>query len=163
MVAGALIEKLHVGKPTVLGGATAAVAGLVVITPACAFVTPGGAMLVGAGGAAVCYCAVAFLKPRFGYDDSLDVFGVHGIGGAWGALATGLFIADFALPEGVTWGGQVIAQLKSIGLVAIFAPAATVAILWVLKMALGDLRVDEDAEYKGLDLSEHSETAYAGD
>ena len=159
----ALIEKLHVGKPTVLGGATAAVAGLVVITPACAFVTPGGAMLVGAGGAAICYFAVAILKPRFGYDDSLDVFGVHGVGGTWGAIATGLFIADFALPEGMTWGGQVLVQLKSIGLTAVFAPAATLLILWVLKMLLGDLRVDEEAEYEGLDLAEHSETAYAGD
>ncbi|MCP3986005.1 MAG: ammonium transporter [bacterium] len=159
----ALLEQLHHGKPTVLGAATAAVAGLVVITPACAFVTPVGAIGVGGIGAVICYAAVAFLKPRLGYDDSLDVFGVHGIGGTWGALATAIFIADFALPEGVTWAGQLWAQVQSIVFVALFAPVLTIVILYGLKAALGDLRVDEDAEYEGLDLAEHSETAYAGD
>ena len=159
----ALIEQLHHGKPTVLGAATAAVAGLVVITPACAFVTPVGALAIGGIGAVVCYAAVAFLKPRFGYDDSLDVFGVHGIGGTWGALATGIFIADFALPEGVSWAGQIWAQTQSIVFTALFAPIVTIAILYGLKAVLGDLRVDADAEYEGLDLAEHSETAYAGD
>ncbi len=159
----AAIEWLHRGKPTVLGGATAAVAGLVAITPACAFVSPVGAMAVGFGGAVICYGAVTFLKPRFGYDDSLDVFGVHGIGGTWGALATGLFIADFALPEGVSWSAQVGAQLQSIVLTAVFAPLATIAILAVLKPLFGGLRIDEEGEYQGLDLSDHSETAYSHD
>lgn len=159
----ALLEQLHHGKPTVLGAATAAVAGLVVITPACAFVTPVGALGVGGVGAAVCYFAVAFLKPRLGYDDSLDVFGVHGIGGTWGALATAIFIADFAIPEGTTRMGQLWAQTQSILFVALFAPIATIVILYGLKAVLGDLRVDDDAEYEGLDLAEHSETAYTGD
>lgn len=154
------IEWLHRGKPTVLGAATGAVAGLVAITPACAFVLPGGAIAVGAGAALACYSAVTWLKPALGYDDSLDVFGVHGVGGIWGALATSLFIADFAAPEGVSWGGQILRQLVSIGFTAIYASLATIVILYGLKLALGSWRVDEDEESQGLDLSEHSETAY---
>jgi Amt family ammonium transporter len=154
------IEWIHRGKPTVLGAATAAVAGLVAITPACAFVSPMGSIAVGAGVAALSYAAVTFLKPVFGYDDSLDVFGVHGIGGAWGALATGLFIADFALPEGMTRGGQVWIQLQSILFTAIFAPVATLVILFALRAVFGSLRVDDEAEFVGLDLAEHRESAY---
>jgi Amt family ammonium transporter len=154
------IEWLHRGKPTVLGGATAAVAGLVAITPACAFVSPGGALAVGFGASVICYIAVTVLKPMLGYDDSLDVFGVHGIGGTWGALATGLFIADFALPEGMSWGSQMWAQIQSVALTAIFAPLVTLIILFALKAVFGDLRVTDEAEFEGLDLAEHSETAY---
>jgi Amt family ammonium transporter len=154
------IEWLHRGKPTVLGGATAAVAGLVAITPACAFVTPIGSIWVGLGAAGICYLAVTVLKPGLGYDDSLDVFGVHAVGGTWGAIATGLFIADFALPEGVTWASQVAAQLQSVVFTAIFAPAVTVVILLVLRLVFGDLRVSDEAEFEGLDLAEHSESAY---
>jgi len=154
------IEWLHRGKPTVLGAATACVAGLVAITPACAFVTPMGGIAVGIGVAVLCYIAVTFLKPALGYDDSLDVFGVHGIGGSWGALATGLFIADWALPEGVTRGMQIGIQLKSIAFTAAFAPVATIVILLVLRAIFGSLRLNEEAEFDGVDLSEHSETAY---
>jgi ammonium transporter, Amt family len=155
-----LIEWIHRGNPTVLGAATAAVAGLVAITPACAFVTPMGSIAVGAGVSLLAYLAVTFLKPALGYDDSLDVFGVHGIGGTWGALATGLFIADFALPEGVTWGGQVWIQIKSIVITAVFAPTVTLAILFLLRLVFGELRVSDEAEFEGLDVAEHSETAY---
>jgi Amt family ammonium transporter len=155
-----VIEWIHRGNPTVLGAATAAVAGLVAITPACAFVTPMGSIAVGAGVSVLAYIAVTFLKPALGYDDSLDVFGVHGIGGTWGALATGLFIADFALPEGVTWGGQVWIQIKSILITAVFAPTVTLAILFLLRLVFGELRVSDEAEFEGLDVSEHSETAY---
>jgi Amt family ammonium transporter len=154
-----LIEWLHEGKPTVLGAATAAVAGLVSITPACAFVTPGGSILVGIGGAVICYVAVMIIKPKAGYDDSLDVFGVHGIGGAWGALATALFIAPFALPEGVTQGAQIFTQIKSIAFTAVFAPIVTVVILLGLRMVM-KLRPDEENEALGLDQSEHTESAY---
>ena len=160
LVAWMAIEWLHRGKPTVLGAATACVAGLVAITPACAFVTPMGAIAIGVGVSVLCYAAITFLKPIFGYDDSLDVFGVHGVGGSWGALATGLFIADFALPEGVTWGAQVLTQLKSILFTATFAPAATIVILLGLRAIFGNLRLDDEAEYAGVDLSEHSESAY---
>jgi ammonium transporter, Amt family len=154
------VEWLHRGKPTVLGGATAAVAGLVAITPACAFVTPIGSIWIGFGASLICYAAVTLLKPLAGYDDSLDVFGVHGVGGTWGAIATGLFIAPFALPEGVSWGEQVGRQLASVGFTAVFAPLVTIVILYALKAVLGDLRVTEEAEFMGVDLSEHSETAY---
>jgi Amt family ammonium transporter len=155
-----VIEWLHRGKPTVLGAATACVAGLVAITPACAFVSPMGAIAIGVGVSVLCYGAVTFLKPMFGYDDSLDVFGVHGVGGSWGALATGLFIADFALPEGVTRGAQILIQLKSVLFTAAFAPAATIVILLGLRAIFGNLRLDDEAEYAGVDLSEHSESAY---
>ncbi len=155
-----VIEWAHRDKPTVLGAATAAVAGLVAITPGCAFVTPLGSIAVGLGSAVFCYIAVTLLKPAAGYDDSLDVFGVHGIGGTWGALATGIFIAGFALPEGVSWGGQIWIQIKSIGFTAIFAPLLTLLILVVLRAVFGDLRATEEGEAGGLDLSEHSESAY---
>jgi Amt family ammonium transporter len=155
-----LIEWAHRGNPTVLGGATGAVAGLVAITPACAFVGPGGAIAIGIGGAVICYAAVTLLKPAMGYDDSLDVFGIHGVGGTWGAIATGLFIADFAMPEGVGRGAQVLKQLTSVGFTAVFACLGTVVILYLLKLAFGDLRVDEEAESMGLDQAEHSESAY---
>jgi Amt family ammonium transporter len=155
-----LIEWVQLGKPTVLGAATAAVAGLVGITPACASVSPVGAMAVGATVAVVCYGSVAFLKPRLGYDDSLDVFGVHGIGGMWGALATAIFIADFAAPEGVSWGGQIWIQMQSIVFTMVFSCVLTLGILFVLRLVFGDLRVSAEDEQLGLDLAEHSETAY---
>jgi Amt family ammonium transporter len=132
----------------------------VAITPACAFVTPMGSIAVGVGVSVLCYGAVTFLKPMFGYDDSLDVFGVHGIGGTWGALATGLFIAPWALPEGVSQGAQIWIQLKSILFTAVFAPVATLVILFLLRAVFGSLRLDEEDEFLGADLSEHSETAY---
>jgi Amt family ammonium transporter len=160
VLAWTLIEWMHRGKPTQLGAATGAVAGLVAITPACAFVGPGGAILIGLGAAAICYVAVTIVKPGMGYDDSLDVFGVHGIGGAWGAIATALFIAPWGMPEGVTWGGQLVKQLASVGFTAVYACGLTWIILLVLKLVMGDLRVEPEAESEGLDLALHSETAY---
>ena len=160
LLAWMAIEWIHRGKPTVLGAATAAVAGLVAITPACAFVTPAGSIAIGVGVSVVCYFAVTLLKPMFGYDDSLDVFGVHGVGGTWGAIATGLFMAPFALPEGVTWGQQVVKQLASVGITAVFAPVVTILILVILRVVFGDLRLGDEAEHEGIDLAEHSETAY---
>ena len=154
------IEWFHRGKPTVLGGATGAVAGLVAITPACASVSPMGSIAVGLGAAVFCYLAVTLLKPALGYDDSLDVFGVHGVGGAWGALATGLFIMGSGLPEGVSRMGQVGTQVASIAYVAILAPVLTIAILSLLKLVFGDLSASAESEHAGLDISEHSESAY---
>lgn len=156
-----LVEWVHRGKPTVLGAATGAVAGLVAITPACAFVTPMGAIGIGVGAGLLCYAAVTLLKPALGYDDSLDVFGVHGVGGAWGALATGLFLADFALVDGVSQGAQIVKQITSIGITAVFASVMTIAILFVLKLVMGDLRVSQEDESQGLDLTQHSESAYS--
>ena len=156
-----LVEWVHRGRPTVLGAATGAVAGLVAITPACAFVTPMGAIGIGIGAGLLCYAAVTLLKPALGYDDSLDVFGVHGVGGAWGALATGLFLADFALVDGVSQGAQIVKQITSIGITAVFASVMTIAILFVLKLVMGDLRVSPEDESQGLDLTQHSESAYS--
>ncbi len=155
----AAIEWLHRGKPTALGVATAAVAGLVAITPACGNVAPLGSVAVGFGVSLICYAAVTFLKPAFGYDDSLDAFGVHGMGGAWGALASGLFAVT--LGSGIeTNGQQVLVQLKSIGFTMVFAPVMTLGILLALRLLFGSLRVDDEAEFDGLDLSQHSEAAY---
>jgi Amt family ammonium transporter len=159
VVVWAAIEYLHRGKPTALGGATAAVAGLVAITPACGNVDPMGAIYIGTGVAIVSYVACTFLKPAFGYDDSLDVFGVHALGGAWGALASGLFATT--LGAGVeTNAQQVMIQLKGIAFVVVFAPIMTVGILLALQMVFGSLRVVEEDEVEGLDLSQHSESAY---
>jgi Amt family ammonium transporter len=159
VVTWALIEWLHRGKPTALGGATAAVAGLVAITPACGNVGRSGAIWIGVGVSAISYAACTFLKPAFGYDDSLDVFGVHALGGAWGALASGLFAVT--LGSGIETNlQQVLVQLRGIAFVVGFAPVATAAILLALHFVLGPLRVSEESELEGLDLSEHSESAY---
>jgi len=159
VVAWAVIEWLHRGKPTALGGATAAVAGLVAITPACGNVSPMGAIWIGAGVSVVSYAACTFLKPALDYDDSLDVFGVHALGGAWGALASGIFAVT--LGANVTSNAeQILVQLKGIGFVMLFAPVATIVILLALNAIMGSLRVADEEEYTGLDLSQHSETAY---
>lgn len=160
VVVWALIEWIHRGKPTALGGATAAVAGLVAITPACGNVDPLGSIYIGIGVSVISYAACTFLKPAFGYDDSLDVFGVHGLGGAWGAIASGLFAVT--LGSGVESNAQqIMIQLKSVAFVIIFAPLMTVVILMALKAVFGSLRVSEEEEVEGLDLSQHSENAYA--
>jgi Amt family ammonium transporter len=159
VVVWALIEYLHRGKPTALGGATAAVAGLVAITPACGNVAPMGAIWVGAGVSVISYLACTFLKPALGYDDSLDVFGVHALGGAWGALASGIFAVT--LGSGVESNAQqIMVQLRGIGFVIVFAPIATFAILTALKLVFGSLRVEDEEEFAGLDISQHSENAY---
>src|SRR5215510_11828506 len=158
------IDWIRNGKPTALGAATAAVTGLVAITPACGNVSPMGSMAVGFGVSVICYAAVTFLKPMFGYDDSLDAFGVHGIGGAWGALASGLFAVVYGAPaEGAITSNaqQVLVQLKGIGFTAVFAPAMSFAILFVLKLVFGSLRVSDEEEFEGLDVSAHSESAYS--
>jgi len=159
VVTWAVIEWVHRGKPTALGGATAAVAGLVAITPACGNVAPAGALAIGVGVSIISYAACTFLKPALGYDDSLDVFGVHALGGAWGALASGLFAVT--LGSGIESNAQqTMAQLKGIVFVALFAPIATAVIIGLVGVVSGSLRVTEDAEQEGLDLSEHSESAY---
>ncbi|MBM4269760.1 MAG: ammonium transporter [Deltaproteobacteria bacterium] len=159
VVTWAIIEWIHRGKPTALGGATAAVAGLVAITPACGNVAPMGAIAIGFGVAIISYAACTFLKPALGYDDSLDVFGVHALGGAWGALAAGIFAVT--LGSGIeTNGQQIMVQLTGIGFTAVFAPVATVIILGLLKVVFGDLRVPEEEEIEGLDITQHSESAY---
>jgi Amt family ammonium transporter len=151
------------GKPTVLGAASGAVAGLVAITPAAGFVGPISAIFIGIGGGVLCSIACS-LKPKLGYDDSLDVVGVHGVGGTWGALATGLF-ASKAVNEagnnGLFFGnpGQLWVQLVAVVATWILALVGTYIILSVVKGIMG-LRVADDEERIGLDLSQHNERAY---
>jgi Amt family ammonium transporter len=151
------------GKPTVLGAASGAVAGLVAITPGSGFVGPMSAILIGIGGGVLCSIACS-LKPRLGYDDSLDVVGVHGVGGTWGALATGLFASkaiNAAGNDGLFFGnpGQLWIQLVSVAATWILAVLGTIILLSIVKSLMG-LRVADDEERMGLDLSQHNERAY---
>jgi len=152
------------GKPTVLGAASGAVAGLVAITPASGFVGPISSLIIGAVAGALCYTACN-VKSRLGYDDSLDVVGVHGVGGTWGALATGLFASkaiNDAGGDGLFFGnpGQLSVQVLAIVATYALAIVGTWIILKVVDAVVG-LRVSEEEEVAGLDLSQHSETAYA--
>jgi Amt family ammonium transporter len=152
------------GKPTVLGTASGAVAGLVAITPASGYVGPMASMVIGAVAGVLCYSACN-LKPRLGYDDSLDVVGVHGVGGTWGALATGLFASKVINPDGgdgLFHGnpGQLLKQLLAVVVTWALAGIVTYVVLKVLDAVMG-LRVTDEDESTGLDLSQHSETAYA--
>ena len=151
------------GKPTMLGAASGAVAGLVAITPAAGFVSPLSALVIGGGGGVLCSIACS-LKPKFGYDDSLDVVGVHGVGGTWGALATGLFASkavNAAGNDGFFFGnpGQLWTQFVTVVVTIVFAMVATAIILAILKATMG-LRVADDEERMGLDLTQHNERAY---
>ena len=157
-------EWLNRGKPTVLGAASGAVAGLVAITPASGFVGPVASILIGAVAGAVCFLACN-LKARFGYDDSLDVVGVHGVGGTWGALATGLFASkavNDAGANGLFYGnpGQLGVQAVSVLATWVFAFVGSLVLLKVVDALVG-LRVTEEDEFRGLDVSQHSENAYA--
>jgi Amt family ammonium transporter len=152
------------GAPTVLGGATGAVAGLVAITPASGFVSPLSAILIGLLVGIVCYTSVAVIKQKFGYDDSLDAFGVHGVGGTVGALATGLLAQKIINPAGNDglffgnaglFGTQLIGVLATIG----YAALVTFILLKVLDALMG-LRVKEEEEVIGLDHTQHKESAY---
>ncbi len=161
-VTWAILENLHRGKASVLGAASGAVAGLVAITPACGFVGLPAGLAIGASAGLVCYGGV-LLKARFGYDDALDAFGIHGIGGAWGAIATGIFAATAI---GGTGGlleqgnvGQMWVQFVSVIATAGYAFTVTIILARVLDATIG-LRVTEEDERTGLDLSAHGEAAY---
>ncbi|HQP31137.1 MAG TPA: ammonium transporter [Deltaproteobacteria bacterium] len=153
-----LADKIFHGKPTTLGAASGAVAGLVAITPGAGFVGPVASIMIGGAAGFICFLAI-MLKEKLGYDDSLDVVAVHGVGGLWGALATGLFASIGA--QGLFFGNP-----KQLGIQAIAAGAAIVysftvssIILLLLKKTTG-LRVGNDDEVQGLDLSQHGETGY---
>jgi Amt family ammonium transporter len=157
-------EWAHHGKPTTLGAASGAVAGLVAITPAAGFVSPMSALAIGGLAGVICYMGV-LAKAKLGYDDSLDVVGIHGVGGTWGALATGLFASTAINPDGANglfFGnpGQLWIQFVSVVATCIFAFIMTVVILKILDWTIG-LRVDEEAEVRGLDVTQHSETGYS--
>ncbi len=163
IVGWVLVERYHRGKPTVLGAVSGSVSGLVAITPAAGFVTPVAAIPIGFIGAICCYVAVAILKSKFGYDDSLDAFGIHGVGGMWGAIATGLFATVSVNPDGADglfYGGNLlIPQLISLVVAIALAIIGTTIIFKVVSLFM-DMRVSISAESLGIDISEHGEGAY---
>ncbi|PIW46240.1 MAG: ammonia channel protein [Zetaproteobacteria bacterium CG12_big_fil_rev_8_21_14_0_65_54_13] len=150
-------------KPSLLGACSGAVAGLVAITPASGFVGPMGAIAIGLSAGVICFVAVAFMKRKLGYDDSLDAFGVHGVGGMVGAVLTGVFVAagfgGAGLAEGMTIGSQVMVQLEAIGATVVYCALVTFVILKVIDMVIG-LRVEHDEEREGLDITQHGEQVY---
>jgi len=163
----ALIEWIFRGKPTALGTASGAIAGLATITPACGFVGPLSAIIIGIAAGGFCYLAVTKVKAKFGYDDSLDVFGVHCVGGVWGVLAAGLFAQkaiNAAGNDGLFFGNphQFLVQLLAAGAILAYALVMTVIFYKALDKLIG-MRVEPEDEDAGLDLSEHSESAYGGE
>jgi Amt family ammonium transporter len=152
------------GKPTLLGLASGAIAGLVGITPAAGFVTLAGGFAIGIVSGALGYMGVAVIKQRMGYDDSLDAFGIHGLCGIWGAVATGLFASPTVTEgaAGLFYGnpGQVVTQLLSIVGTIVFSAVATLIVIYVTKAITGGLRVDPDNELEGLDTALHGERAF---
>jgi Amt family ammonium transporter len=160
-VAWIIGEAFYQGKPTTLGAASGAVAGLVGITPAAGFVGPMGALIIGIGAGIICYFAVV-AKSRLGYDDALDVVGIHGIGGLWGALATGLFAtAAIGGVDGLFYGNPAQFGIQALGAVVtiVFSFVVTAAILKVIDVTVG-LKVTPEEENQGLDISQHSEVGY---
>ncbi|HSY38421.1 MAG TPA: hypothetical protein VLA79_02800, partial [Polyangia bacterium] len=155
------LEWVTRGKPTVIGFCSGAVAGLVVITPASGFVTPSGAVAIGVLAGIVPFVACTKLKAFFRYDDALDTFGVHGVGGTLGALLTGFFATPDANPNLAHLAGKTIwlEQLKAMGLTLALSIAATMVIGFALKATMG-LRPSAEAEELGLDDSEHGEAGY---
>jgi len=153
-----LLEWNHTGKPTSLGLASGIVAGLVAITPAAGHVMPLWAIVIGAIASVVCYGAVR-IKHRLGHDDSLDAFGVHGIGGMWGALATGIFCFQPVAGLIAGHGGQLVKQVVGVGVTLVFAAVGTWLIAVLLQRTLG-LRVSDAHERDGLDISAHGERGY---
>ncbi|MBA3029217.1 MAG: ammonium transporter [Desulfobacteraceae bacterium] len=151
-------------KPTMLGLASGIVAGLVAITPAAGFVNLSGALIIGLAAGVIGFYSVSKLKHKMGYDDSLDAFGVHGICGLWGAIATGIFADPSinALGTGLLYGKpmQLAIQLVSILGTAVFTAIGTVIVVWVTKLITGGIRVDEENEIMGLDNSLHGERAF---
>jgi len=163
VLAWTFVEWLIYKKPSLLGACSGAVAGLVAITPASGFVGPIGALAIGVAAGVVCFWAVASLKKMLGYDDSLDAFGVHAMGGIVGALLTGVFAssafggAGFA--DGVTMGHQLVVQAKAVLFTIVYDASVTFVILKVIDMLVG-LRVTEEEEREGLDITQHGEQVY---
>lgn len=164
-----LMEWMQMGKPSILGAISGAVAGLVVITPAAGFVSPGSALLMGFVGGAICYFMVVKVKAMLGYDDALDAFGIHGAGGTLGAILTGVFAShaindDLPAAAGLMDGngGQVVNQILGSLLAWVLAIVGTLIILKICDLTVG-LRVSSDEEIDGLDLSQHGEEGYSLD
>jgi len=159
-----IIEWLHRGKPTMFGAATGSIAGLATITPAAGFVSPLSALIIGLMAGSVCYIALN-VKSRFGYDDSLDAFGVHGVGGVLGVFATGLFAQAFINPagnNGLFFGNIALAKTQMIAILvtAAYSFVMTVVLLKIIDKLVG-LRINEESEVNGLDISQHGESGYS--
>jgi Amt family ammonium transporter len=164
-VAWFVVESSHRHKITSLGIISGSIAGLVAITPAAGFVTPMASIAIGLGGGLLCYFAVAVVKPKLGYDDSLDAFGIHGVGGIWGAIATGLFATTSVNPagaDGLFYGNASLltAQVLSVLAVAAYSAIATYLIIMFVRI-FTRIRVSVEEEAKGLDASQHGEVGYA--
>jgi Amt family ammonium transporter len=163
VLAWATLESTLRGKASMLGAASGMVAGLVAVTPAAGFVGPVGAIVLGALASAVCYFFVQVVKERLGYDDSLDVFGIHGVGGIVGAIGTGFFastaLGGVGYPDGVTMAGQVLVQIKAVCVTILWCGIVSF-LLYKLVGAMVGLRVAPETEREGLDLAEHGERAY---
>lgn len=163
MISWVIIDYLKTGKPTLLGAISGAVAGLVAITPAAGFVTVQAAVIIGLVTSVVSYYSISVIKAKLGYDDALDVFGIHGMSGVWGALATGLFAAPFIneLGTGAFYGNpeQFITQIIAIVAVAVYSFVVTLILGKILDLTIG-LRVDDKQEIEGLDTTLHEETGY---
>ena len=159
-----LIEWKVNGKPSVLGAATGAIAGLAAVTPASGFIGPEGGLAIGFTSGALCYLASTAVKKRFAYDDSLDVVGVHGVGGFIGVVMVAFFASEAlggsGYAEGVGMGAQLKAQLIGGGVTIVYTLVASLAVCWVIDKLVG-LRVSEADEEQGLDLAEHAETGYS--
>ena len=162
MIAWILLDIWKTGKPTILGAITRAVAGLVAITPAAGFVDVPASLIIGFTTVFVSYFGISYLKPKLGYDDALDAFGVHGLSGTWGAILTGVFACP-AINEaaGLLYGNpnQLVIQIISIVAVALYSFIVTYIIAQVLDKTMG-IRVDEQTEIEGLDANEHEEVGY---
>jgi len=152
-------EWLIFKKPTLVGGASGAVAGLVAITPASGTAGVGGAIIIGLVGGFLGFLAVSKIKKIFKVDDSLDAFWVHGLVGIWGSIATALFIADYAMPENYSIGSQLVNQLEAVGLTIVYSGVMTAIVYFVSAAVTGGGRVDEETETVGLDESTHGERA----
>jgi ammonium transporter, Amt family len=160
----ALLDWIRHGKPTLFGAASGAVAGLVAITPAAGFVSVIPAVIIGLLVSVFCFIAVSIIKPKLGYDDSLDAFGVHCVGGIWGALATGLFASKLVNPagaDGLFFGNprQFLIQAIAVGATLLYTFVATFAIYKIVDLFIG-VRVNEEEELMGLDVTQHHERAY---
>jgi len=164
MMTWAIIQYIHVGRVNVLGMIAGAVAGLVAITPAAGYVGPTEAIIIGIGGGLFCYVGVILMRKKSGLDDALDVFGVHGIGGIWGSIATGIFALPAMVPagyEGLIYGntdlffGQIIAVISTL----VFCFVVSYLIIWIISKFM-KVTMDENEEIIGADIIEHGEPSY---
>ena len=161
-----LLEKIKFGKPTTVGFATGAVAGLATITPAAGFISPGAAILFGIAAAIVCFWAITWVKNRLAIDDSLDVFAVHGVGGIMGSALLGIFLSadlgGLGYADGMGMGGMIGVQLLAIGVIAVYSAVVTALVALAVSLFI-PMRVSEDEELQGLDTTSHGERAWQFD